>query len=187
VRPRLLIPLLCLLGLMAADAASRRWRERPAPDAAPDQAGPSAAWLAEPYPLPHFSGRTLDDQQVSLDTLRGKVALVNFWATWCLPCRVEIPALVDLQAKYRDRLVVVGVLDDNAELPAIRAFADRMGINYPIVRTSWDLESVFSEARALPTTYVVDRQGRVVAVHAGLFDAAVVEREVRELVSDPRP
>jgi len=184
---RYIIPVVCLVALVAADAATRYARGRDAREAGAAGAGAPDAALAEPFPLAPFTATTLDDRVISLDSLRGKVALVNFWATWCLPCRVEIPALVDLQAKYRDRLIVVGVLDDGAELPAIRAFADRMRINYPIVRTSWDLEAVFSEARALPTTYVVDRQGRVVAVHAGLFDPAVLEREVLELLGDPRP
>ena len=77
---------------------------------------------------------------------------MNFWATWCLPCRREIPALVALQDRYRGRVVVVGVVDDNATDQTVRQFASTFGVNYPLVRTSMDLSRRFPSVEALPTT-----------------------------------
>lgn len=181
---RYLIPVACLVALAAADATTRYVRRSyPQGLFASRPAGErEVRFLAEPFTLTPFSATDLDGRDVSLSTWRGKVAVVNFWATWCLPCRKEIPALVMLQEKFRTDLLVIGVLDDGASIDFVRAFSANLRVNYPIVRTTAEIEGSFSQVLVLPTTYVVDTAGRVVSVHAGEIDASLVEREVRALI-----
>jgi thiol-disulfide isomerase/thioredoxin len=139
-------------------------------------------FLADPFTLTPFWAIDLDGRDVSLSNWRGKVVVVNFWATWCLPCRREIPALVTLQKKFNSDLVVIGVLDDGASIDFVRAFGASLQLNYPIVRTTPEIEASFSQVQVLPTTYVIDTAGRVVSVHAGEIDPSVVDREVQALI-----
>ncbi len=192
-RRRYLIPIAFLVALAAADATTdylRRGRLQ-GPFAARPPATREVRFLAEPFALPPFPAIDLDGRDVPPSTWRGKVAVVNFWATWCLPCRREIPALVSLQEKFRPDLVVIGVLDDGAPAAFVRAFTASLKVNYAIVRTSAEIERSFSPVLVFPTTYVVDRAGRVVSVHVGEIDPKQVEREVQALVEAageaPRP
>jgi len=95
--------------------------------------------------------------------------LVNFWATWCPPCRAEIPDLIRLQSKYRDRLIVLGISEDEVGVEAVKAFAEAQHVNYPIAMTSPELRKIFRGVVALPTTFVIDREGKVVQKHVGLL------------------
>ena len=160
---RVWIPVVCVVLFAAADAGLRYWRERPTPA---DTAGP-LEMLPAPLPLRPFPARDLDGRDVSPATWRGKFALVNFWATWCPPCRDEIPALAALQTRYADRLQVVGVLQDRVTADFARAFGRSLGMNYPIVMSTWEIESSFGEVLALPTSYLIDPEGRIVATHLG--------------------
>ena len=87
--------------------------------------------------------RDLDGRSITSASLRGKVALINFWATWCGPCRAEIPDLVALQDKYRDQLQVIGISEDEAGPDIVRRFAASHNVNYPIVMLTPELEHVF--------------------------------------------
>ena len=143
--------------------------------------------IAQPYPLPAFTAVDLDGQEVSPEKWRGRIVLVNFWATWCGPCRVEMPELAALQEKYRDALLVVGVLNDPAAVEAAKALAASAGVKYPIVLLNNSIEMSFSEAPVLPMTYLIDPAGRMVAAHAGRIDASLVEREIQMLRAAERP
>jgi thiol-disulfide isomerase/thioredoxin len=181
---RYLIPLVCLIALGAADATTGYLRRTyPRGLFAPPPVEREVRFLAEPYALRPFAATDLDGRDVSLSTWRGRVAVVNFWATWCVPCRKEIPALVTLQEKFKTDVIVVGVLDDGSPMAFVRAFAESLRINYPIVRTTTEIEHSFSPVLVLPTTYVVDTAGRVVSVHVGEIDPSLVEREVEALVA----
>ena len=173
------IPLACLVALAGTDAATR-WARRPAP--ADVNATRPLEFLAEPYPLLPFAAKDIDGREISTATWQGKVAILNFWATWCPPCRKEIPALAALQEKYQRDLVVVGVLQDSASIDVVRAFNRSVRVNYPIVQTTADIDAVTGQILALPTTWLVDRAGRVVATHVGEIDAAHVERQIQALV-----
>jgi len=180
---RSLVPIIFLAGLAAADATTAYVRDTyPQGFLAPPRTDRDVRFLAEPFALTPFPAIDLAGRDVSLSTWRGKVGIVNFWATWCGPCRKEIPTFVSLQEKFKDDLVVIGVLDDEASSAFVTAFAASLRVNYSIVRTTAAIERSFSPALVLPTTYVIDAAGRVVSVHAGEIDPILIEREVRALM-----
>ena len=120
----------------------------------------------------------------SIDELKGKVVLVNFWATWCPPCRAEIPALIELQEKHRDRLQIIGISEDD-NIEDVHQYVKKMGINYPVVMATPELAQAYGGVAALPTTFVVDTEGRVVQRHMGLLNVEDTDREVRALAGLP--
>ncbi len=136
-------------------------------------------------PLPRFTARDLDGRPVASSSFRGKVTILNFWATWCPPCRAEIPDLVALQDKYRDHLQIVGVSEDDGGADVVRRFAAEHRMNYTILMATPDLERLFPAVDALPTSYVLDREGRVVKTHVGMLSPATTELEVRALAGLP--
>jgi thiol-disulfide isomerase/thioredoxin len=138
-------------------------------------------FLEDPVSVEPFTATDLDGRTISPADWRGRIVLVNFWATWCAPCRVEMPALAALQTRYADRLRIVGVVYDGAASESVRAMAASLKVNYPIVRTSFDIERSFSEPPVLPMTFLVDQAGRIVSSHAGLLDLDLVEREILAL------
>jgi len=142
------------------------------------QATPSGR-LETPFALAPFTAVDLDGRDVSPATWRGRVVVINVWATWCAPCRREIPALVALQDKYRDRVLVIGLLQDNVTDAFARQFAASVKVNYPIVRSTFEVESQFPPVLALPATFIVDKTGRLVAAFAGEVDIAALEQEVK--------
>jgi thiol-disulfide isomerase/thioredoxin len=135
----------------------------------------------KPLPAPALVVKTLDGKNLALNDLRGKVVLINFWATWCSPCRAEIPSLVDLQARYRDHLSIVGLSLDDGPVDAVKNFASALRMNYPIAIVGEDVAHTFGEMIGLPTTLLIDRTGRIVSRHTGLISPASLEREVRAL------
>jgi thiol-disulfide isomerase/thioredoxin len=128
-----------------------------------------------------FAAPDLDGHQVSIAALRGKVVIINFWATWCPPCREEIPDLIALQSKYKDKLQIIGVSQDSGSLDEVRRFAISHGMNYPIVMSSPEIEKLFPGIYALPTSFVVDRDGRIAQKHIGLLNASLTEMETQAL------
>jgi thiol-disulfide isomerase/thioredoxin len=138
-----------------------------------------------PAAVPQFVARDLDGQELSTASLRGKVVIINFWATWCGPCRAEIPDLVALQEKYRDRLQVIGISQDESPPEVVRRFAAQFRINYPVVMMTPELEKLFPGIGALPTSFIVDRESRIVQKHVGMLRAATTELETRSLAGLP--
>ena len=128
-----------------------------------------------------FTAPDLDGRPVSTAALRGKVVIVNFWATWCPPCREEIPDLIALQEKYKDTLQVIGVSQDSGNVEDVRQFAKQHGMNYPTVMSSAEIEGLFPGIYALPTSFVVDREGRIAQKHIGLLNASLTELETQAL------
>jgi thiol-disulfide isomerase/thioredoxin len=141
-------------------------------------------FVRNPDPAPEFKLSALDGKPLTLAALQGKVIFLNFWATWCGPCRAEIPDLIDLQNRYKDRLQIIGLNVDDEEAD-IQKYVEEMGINYPVAMTSNDLRIQYGGIPALPTSFVLDTEGRVVQKHVGLWNPAVYETEIRALLGMP--
>jgi thiol-disulfide isomerase/thioredoxin len=123
----------------------------------------------------------VDGRSISTASLKGKVVIVNFWATWCPPCRAEIPDLIALQNKYRDQLQIIGVSQDETGPEVVRQFATEQRMNYPIVMSTPEIERIFTGIYALPTSFVIDRNAQIVQKHVGMLNAATTEGETRLL------
>jgi thiol-disulfide isomerase/thioredoxin len=151
----------------------------------PQSEQPVIRFIREPDAAPEFAVKGMDGKTVSLAGARGKVALLNFWATWCGPCQMEVPDLVELQTKYKDRLQVIGLVVDDTDEEAVRNFAKRYAINYPIAMATDEMRFQFGGVPALPTSFIIDAQGRVVQKHIGLRDPVLYEMEIRALLGLP--
>ncbi|HVB58095.1 MAG TPA: TlpA disulfide reductase family protein [Candidatus Acidoferrales bacterium] len=143
-------------------------------------------FASNPMKAPPFLVNDLSGKVISTPQLRGKVVIVNFWATWCPPCRAEIPQLTALASRYKDRLEIIGVaMDDDTSPAEVRAFAAKVGINYPIVMGSQTIAAEYGGVPALPTSFIVDTNGRVVQKHVGLNPPGLFDTEVRALLGLP--
>lgn len=143
--------------------------------------------------LPDFSFINLDGETVTLADYEGKALFVNFWATWCAPCRKEIPLLVDMQEKYADKdIVVLGVAIDNEK--SIRKFIEQIGgVNYPILFAEQEIESmewaqrdVGIELIGLPISVTTDTEGRILSVHEGEVDESEALALFEEMVNSSK-
>lgn len=142
-------------------------------------------FASNPIPAPPFLVADLDGQPISTAEWHGKVVLLNFWATWCPPCREEIPEMIELANRYKDRLQIIGVSMDDGPPEEVRQFAKEIGINYPIVMWSRELIREYGGVPGLPTSFVINPEGRVVQKHVGLYSMDVYEGEVRALLGLP--
>src|SRR5205085_12258571 len=138
-----------------------------------------------PAPMPAFTAVDLDGRSVSSESFRGKVVILNFWATWCGPCRAEIPDLVALQERYRDTLQVIGISQDEAPVDVVKRFAADHRVNYPVAMMTPEIEKLYPGISALPTSFIVDRESRVVQKHVGMLTARTTEYETRHLAGLP--
>src|SRR3954469_8914620 len=152
---------------------------------APDTEPVTLRFFRNPATAPAFVVRDLDGRDISTASLRGKVVLLNFWATWCPPCRAEIPDLVALQEKYRDQLQIIGISEDEGGPEGVKRFVAEHQMNYPVVMTTPELERNFPGIGALPTSFVLDRAARVEQKHAGMATARTTEFETRHLAGLP--
>ena len=148
------------------------------------QAGAAgAACLADAKPASDFTLPGLDGKQVTLSSFRGKVVLLNFWATWCGPCKAEIPAFVELQTQFKNDLVVLGLsVDDPAD--KAKAFADQYKVNYPIVLGLGhdEIQDAFGPIFGIPASFLISRDGKVCKRHLGLAPKTQFEREIKALL-----
>jgi len=152
-------------------------------DASSDDGSPKAIRLVrDPLPAPPFLLTDLDGQPISTAAYHGKVVLINFWATWCPPCREEIPEMIALANKYGDKLQIIGVSMDDDPSEEVRDFARAQKMNYPIVMGSDKLSEEYGGVDALPTTFVLDTNGRVVQKHMGLYPPEVYDGEIHALL-----
>jgi cytochrome c biogenesis protein CcmG, thiol:disulfide interchange protein DsbE len=143
---------------------------------------PVIRFVRNPDPAPNFKLTGLDGKPVSLADTHGKVVLVNFWATWCGPCRAEIPDLIALQEKYKDHLQILGLVVDDDDQDAMQEFVKKFGINYPVAVASDEIRFQYGGIPTLPTSFVLDSEGRIVQKHEGLRDPILYETEVRSLI-----
>jgi peroxiredoxin len=146
---------------------------------------PAIRFVGHPDPAPDFKLTGLDGKPVTLADSHGKVILLNFWATWCGPCRAELYDLIDLQAKYKDRFQILSLIVDDDDPAAIQEVVEKYGINYPVALAPNDLRMKYGGIAALPTSFVLDSEGRIVQKHEGLRDPRLYETEIRALLGLP--
>jgi thiol-disulfide isomerase/thioredoxin len=110
------------------------------------------------------------------------VVLLNFWATWCPPCREEIPELISLQTQYKDRLQIIGVSEDDDPPQKVLQFVQKVGINYPVIMATTELSDAYGGVPALPTSFLINAQGRVMQRHTGVYPIETYIQEVRAML-----
>ncbi len=137
---------------------------------------------------PDFELKSLDGKQVRLSDFRGKAVLLNFWATWCAPCKIEMPWFVDLQKQYASQgLQVIGVAMDDSGEEAIAKFAKEMAVNYPVLIGKESVGDAYGGVEFLPTTFFIDRQGKVVDRVFGLVGHSDMEDNVKKALGAKEP
>jgi thiol-disulfide isomerase/thioredoxin len=136
---------------------------------------------------PDFSLESLDGKTVRLSDLRGKAVLLNFWATWCGPCKIEMPWFVDLQKQYGSQgLQIVGVAMDDGSKEDIAKFAKDMGVNYPILIGKESVGDQYGGVPALPESFLIARDGKIVDKIVGLRGKSEIEDSIKKAL-DTRP
>jgi peroxiredoxin len=132
---------------------------------------------------PDFSLKDAAGKVVKLSDFKGKVVLLNFWATWCGPCKLEIPWFIDFQQSYRDRdFAVLGVSFDDDGWTSVKPYVEQKKINYPVVIGTEEVSNLYGGVEALPTTFMIDREGRIAAVHEGLAGKSEYQNEILDLL-----
>lgn len=184
MRTALAIGLSLTLAAACSDTQARP-TSAPPPEPIPG-AGVKVVFSDHPQPLPAMTitdvntGRAIDQS-----AWRGKVVILNFWATWCGPCRMEIPDLIKLQDRYRDQLVIIGLSIDEGPAEDVKAFAAAEKINYPVAIVDDQTEKLFGGITSVPSTFIVNPDGAIVQRHVGLLRPDVTEQEVRALAGLP--
>jgi cytochrome c biogenesis protein CcmG/thiol:disulfide interchange protein DsbE len=131
---------------------------------------------------PNFTLMDADGKSVKLSDYKGKVVLLDFWATWCGPCKIEIPWFIEFQRKYKDRgFTVLGVSMDEG-WPIVKEFAQEFKMNYPVVLGNDEVGQAFGGVEVLPTTFIIDKQGRIVNTHMGLVSKDEMEKQIEDLL-----
>jgi len=133
-------------------------------------------------PAPEFALKDINGQPLSLAQYKGKVVLLDFWATWCAPCKVEIPHFIEMQNAYGPQgLQIIGLsMDDDAK--PVKKFVEEMKINYPVAIGDEKLASKYGGVLGLPIAFLIDKEGRIVHKHVGETTPDVFEKEVEELL-----
>ena len=130
-------------------------------------------------PAPNFVLPTPDGTMVSFADFQGKIVLVDFWATWCPPCQEEVPGFVDLYNRYQDKgLVIIGISVDEGGVERVKEFMKEYSVNYPIVMANDEVIRAFGGIRGLPTTFLVNAQGRIVKRYVGFRSMKEFEKDI---------
>jgi peroxiredoxin len=142
--------------------------------------GPSGAKLLN-QPAPDFALASLDGKTLKLSDYHGKAVLLNFWATWCEPCKIEMPWFVDLQKKYGPQgLQVLGVAMDDAPTKDIADFSQKMGVNYPVLIGKEEVGTQYGGVQFLPSTFYINRDGKIIDRVFGLVSRSEIEANVQK-------
>ena len=130
--------------------------------------------------------KDVDGKTVQLSEYRGKVVLLDFFATWCGPCKIEIPWFIEMERKNKDKgFAVLGVSMDDEGWEIVKPFLAQMGVNYRVVIGNDSTGQLYGGVDALPTTFLIDKQGRIAAVHQGLASKREFEDGVQQLLQEP--
>ena len=132
---------------------------------------------------PDFTLKDTDGNEVTLSDYKGKIIILDFWATWCGPCRMSIPDLISIQSEYKDNLVIIGIsLDDGRTQDNVKPFMNSVGINYPVVFGTMDVVIDYGNIYAIPTSFIIDQSGNIVKSHIGLVPKEIIEGEIDSLL-----
>lgn len=160
-----------------AAAGASAANESPAAQGLPDLRGKAA---------PAFALKTVDGKTVSLADYKGKAVLINFWATWCGPCKVEMPWLIDLQKKYAGQgFTVLGISEDDGSPKSVSDFASKIGVNYPVLMATDAVSHAYGGVDYLPTSYYIGRDGKVVTEIGGLISKQEIETNIQKILAPP--
>ncbi|HPO56692.1 MAG: TlpA disulfide reductase family protein [Ignavibacteriaceae bacterium] len=130
---------------------------------------------------PDFALKSVDGKTVKLSDFKGKIVIVDFWATWCPPCRKGIPDLIQIQKEYPKDVVVIGISLDRDTKSEVPAFVKNYGINYPVVYGDGKVDKNFGGIEAIPTAFVIDRNGNIVDKHVGLVPKSTYVNLIKKL------
>ncbi|HYP06398.1 MAG TPA: TlpA disulfide reductase family protein [Bryobacteraceae bacterium] len=134
-------------------------------------------------PASEFALKDVEGRTVTLADYKGKVVLLNFWATSCGPCKVEIPWFIEFEQKYKDRgFAVLGVAMDEEGLEVVKPYLERAKVNYRVVVGNESVANQYGGIDALPTSFVLDKDGRIAATHIGLISKSDYENEISQLL-----
>lgn len=149
-----------------------------------DAASVNPGKIGEGARAPDFTLNDLKNAEFSMSSVNGKVVLLDFWATWCYPCRVEIPHFIELYDEYREEgLEVVGIALDKGGADVVRPFAQKEGINYTVVLGDTAVANAYGGIRAIPTTFIIDKKGIIHAKYVGVpKDIGVFEQTIKKLL-----
>lgn len=137
-------------------------------------------------PAPEFALKDADGKTVRLEDYKGKVVLLDFFATWCGPCKIEIPWFMEMERKNKDKgFSVLGVSMDDEGWEVVKPFLAEMGVNYRVVIGNDATAQIYGGVDALPTTFLIDRNAKIAAVHIGLASKKVFEDGIQQLLQDP--
>jgi len=149
--------------------------EKPVADTTPSKTGGN--------PAPAFTLQDLNGNNVSLADFKGKVVILDFWATWCPPCIKEIPDFIELYQKYKDKgFAMLGISLDQAGISVVQSFAQKYKINYPIMMTDGRIDKEYGGITAIPTTFVIDPAGNIHKKYVGYIEKAVFEADIKKLL-----
>lgn len=136
-------------------------------------------------PAPAWSLKDLDGKTVNLADFKGKVVVLDIWATWCPPCRAEIPHFIELQNEWKDKgVVIVGLSVDSTGAADVAKFVKDHGMTYPIVMDDGTTSSAYGADQGIPTTVVIDKKGNIVASHLGLTERSVFEDDIKKALAN---
>lgn len=134
-------------------------------------------------PAPLFVVKSIEGQTLRLVQLRGRPVIVDFWATWCVPCRASLPDLNAMQARFGSRgLVVVGLSVDDGDAQQVRRFAKRMNLRFPVAMADERVMDLYGPIRSIPTTFFINRSGLVVRRVVGYVDTETLQEYVQEIL-----
>jgi cytochrome c biogenesis protein CcmG/thiol:disulfide interchange protein DsbE len=132
---------------------------------------------------PDFALKSIEGKTVKLSDYKGKVVIIDFWATWCPPCRKGIPDLISIQKDFKDDLVIIGIsLDGEKTIKDVPGFVKSYGINYPIVYGDEKVVAAYGGIEGIPTAFIVDKEGYVVDQHVGLVPIETYVNKIKELI-----
>jgi cytochrome c biogenesis protein CcmG/thiol:disulfide interchange protein DsbE len=131
---------------------------------------------------PDFSLAGPSGKTVSLSDFKGKVVIVDFWATWCPPCRRGIPDLIDLQTQFGDKLAVIGISVDTDTKDRVASFAQNFNINYTVLFATPEVVQAYGSIQSIPTSFIIDKNGKIVNQHVGLTPKEIYISEIKKLL-----